>query len=318
MKSHTRHLVMRVPGRMGFVNITAQERRPRGAVPRQRDAHHRQRLHQRRRARPPRDYARWLEQLAPHEPTERYRHNLTGEDNGDAHLKRQVMGREVVVAVTEGSSTSAPGSRSSTASSTAAAEARAGEDHRGVALVTQKNASTDDPGYDDLYEAGTVAQIMKTIDRGGQGLQLVVRSLRRFRITKLSQTEPYLRAEIEERPEDAGDPVVLEALLRNVKETTKKLAEAMPKSPEQRQDWVEIVARVEHPGNVADLLAAALDMPIEKKIELLDTPSVRTRLEKLLEVLHERHELAELSRKIDSQVRARWGRASASTTCASS
>ena len=48
------------------------------------------------------DYEEWLEQLAPHEPVSRYRHNRTGEDNGDAHLKRQVMGREVVVAVTEG------------------------------------------------------------------------------------------------------------------------------------------------------------------------------------------------------------------------
>ena len=48
------------------------------------------------------DYEEWLEQLAPHEPVEHYRHNRTGEDNADAHLKRQVMGREVVVAVTEG------------------------------------------------------------------------------------------------------------------------------------------------------------------------------------------------------------------------
>jgi secondary thiamine-phosphate synthase enzyme len=48
------------------------------------------------------DYARWLEELAPHEPISQYRHNQTGEDNGDAHLKRQVMGREVVVAVTDG------------------------------------------------------------------------------------------------------------------------------------------------------------------------------------------------------------------------
>jgi secondary thiamine-phosphate synthase enzyme len=48
------------------------------------------------------DYARWLEALAPHEPLTRYQHNRTGEDNGDAHLKRQVMGREVVVAVTDG------------------------------------------------------------------------------------------------------------------------------------------------------------------------------------------------------------------------
>ncbi len=48
------------------------------------------------------DYKRWLEELAPHEPLSLYRHNLTGEDNGDAHHKRQIMGREVVVAVTEG------------------------------------------------------------------------------------------------------------------------------------------------------------------------------------------------------------------------
>jgi secondary thiamine-phosphate synthase enzyme len=48
------------------------------------------------------DYDDWLEQLAPHEPISRYRHNRTGEDNGDAHLKRQIMGRQVVVAITNG------------------------------------------------------------------------------------------------------------------------------------------------------------------------------------------------------------------------
>ena len=48
------------------------------------------------------DYERWLERLAPHEPVSQYLHNRTGEDNGDAHLKRQVMGREVVAAVTGG------------------------------------------------------------------------------------------------------------------------------------------------------------------------------------------------------------------------
>ncbi len=48
------------------------------------------------------DYDRWLEHLAPHEPTSQYLHNLTGEDNADAHMKRQIMGREVVVAITAG------------------------------------------------------------------------------------------------------------------------------------------------------------------------------------------------------------------------
>ena len=48
------------------------------------------------------DFDEWLEKLAPHKPISRYRHNRTGEDNGDAHLKRQIMGREVVVAITNG------------------------------------------------------------------------------------------------------------------------------------------------------------------------------------------------------------------------
>ena len=48
------------------------------------------------------DYKEWLEELAPHEPVSRYRHNETGEDNADAHLKRQIMGREAVLAVTGG------------------------------------------------------------------------------------------------------------------------------------------------------------------------------------------------------------------------
>ncbi len=48
------------------------------------------------------DYEKWLEELAPHEPIDHYRHNDTGEDNADAHLKRQMMGREVVVAITDG------------------------------------------------------------------------------------------------------------------------------------------------------------------------------------------------------------------------
>jgi secondary thiamine-phosphate synthase enzyme len=48
------------------------------------------------------DYEDWLEKIAPHEPTDQYKHNQTGEDNADAHLKRQVMGREVVVAITNG------------------------------------------------------------------------------------------------------------------------------------------------------------------------------------------------------------------------
>ena len=108
MRHHRKELWFRIPGRRGFVNITPQVQQ---AVDEsgvreglclvnamhitasvfvnddEPGLHH--------------DYEKWLERLAPHEPVRGYRHNV-GEDNADAHLKRQIMGREVVVAVTEG------------------------------------------------------------------------------------------------------------------------------------------------------------------------------------------------------------------------
>lgn len=109
MKSYRKELWFNIPSRRGFVNITldvetclkesgVQE----GLVlvnamhitasvfinDDERGLHH--------------DYEAWLEKLAPHAPTSQYEHNLTGEDNADAHMKRQIMGREVVVAITKG------------------------------------------------------------------------------------------------------------------------------------------------------------------------------------------------------------------------
>ncbi len=109
MKSSTEYLTFNVPGRRGFVNITSQvEDIVRSSGIQEGlclvNAMHitasvfindnEPGLHE--------DYEKWLEGLAPHAPTERYKHNNTGEDNADAHLKRQVMGRDVVVAITNG------------------------------------------------------------------------------------------------------------------------------------------------------------------------------------------------------------------------
>jgi secondary thiamine-phosphate synthase enzyme len=109
VKAHTDYLTMNVPARRAFINITGEVERVlsesgvrEGLVlvnamhisasvfinDDESGLHH--------------DYDVWLEKLAPHAPVAQYRHNDTGEDNADAHLKRQVMGREVVVAVTQG------------------------------------------------------------------------------------------------------------------------------------------------------------------------------------------------------------------------
>jgi secondary thiamine-phosphate synthase enzyme len=109
MRARTEHLVMNIPSRVGFVNLTPEvERIVRESGVREGlvlvNAMHitasvfinddERGLHG--------DYQAWLERLAPHAPTSQYRHNDTGEDNADAHLKRQLMGREVVVAITGG------------------------------------------------------------------------------------------------------------------------------------------------------------------------------------------------------------------------
>jgi secondary thiamine-phosphate synthase enzyme len=109
MKSFREELWFNIPSRRGFINITSQVE---GCLKKSGvteglalvNAMHitasvfinddESGLHQ--------DYEEWLEKLAPHEPTSKYRHNGTGEDNGDAHLKRQIMGREVMVAITNG------------------------------------------------------------------------------------------------------------------------------------------------------------------------------------------------------------------------
>jgi secondary thiamine-phosphate synthase enzyme len=109
MKSHTEYLTYDIPSRRGFVNITPEVRKiiQKSGIKEGLclvNAMHitasifindnESGLHQ--------DYEEWLEKIAPHEPVSKYEHNKTGEDNADAHLKRQIMGREVVVAITEG------------------------------------------------------------------------------------------------------------------------------------------------------------------------------------------------------------------------
>ena len=109
MKNLRKELWFKVPNRRGFVNITSLVREALQKSGIQEglilvNAMHitasvfinddESGLHQ--------DYENWLERLAPHAPTSQYQHNRTGEDNADAHMKRQIMGREVVIAVTNG------------------------------------------------------------------------------------------------------------------------------------------------------------------------------------------------------------------------
>jgi len=98
MKSYRKELWFNVPRRRALINITPQVQ----TALRESGIKEGLTLVNAMHITASQDYDDWLEGLAPHEPVSHYRHNRTGEDNGDAHLKRQIMGREVVVAVTNG------------------------------------------------------------------------------------------------------------------------------------------------------------------------------------------------------------------------
>ena len=109
MKSHRKELWFNVPRRRGFINITpqveecVQESGVKEGLCLVNAMHITASVYiNDNESGLLEDYEEWLEELAPHEPISRYRHNRTGEDNGDAHLKRQIMGRDVVVAITDG------------------------------------------------------------------------------------------------------------------------------------------------------------------------------------------------------------------------
>ena len=150
MKTLTEHLWFDVPGRRGFINITPtiEELVRKSGVKEglclvnamhitasvfindnESGLHH--------------DYDVWLEKLAPHAPVSAYQHNRTGEDNADAHLKRQIMGREVVVAITKGKLDFGPWNKFSTANSRRPQETRPRKNHGRMnpeTTFTAKNA----------------------------------------------------------------------------------------------------------------------------------------------------------------------------------
>jgi ATP-dependent Lon protease len=174
-------------------------------------------------------------------------------------------------------------------------------DEQVIGVVTQRRAEEEDPGAADLYTVGTVARIVKLLKMGEDNYSLVVQGLARVRVLDLVQEAPYLKARVEPvEDKTAVDEVEVEALAINLKKLAREVIELMPELPAAASELVESIT---HPGHLADLIAANVDVPIEEKQQVLETVDLKARMKLVLELLNRKREILKLSNKIDSAVK---------------
>jgi len=174
-------------------------------------------------------------------------------------------------------------------------------DEQVIGVVTQRKAEEEDPGAADLYTVGTVARVVKLLKMGEDNYSLVVQGLARFRVLDLVQESPYLKARVDPvEDKSVTDDVEVEALAINLKKLAREVIELMPELPAAATELVESIT---HPGHLADLIAANVDVPIEEKQQVLETVELKPRMKLVLELLNRKREILKLSSKIDSAVK---------------
>jgi ATP-dependent Lon protease len=173
---------------------------------------------------------------------------------------------------------------------------------RVLALVTARDASIEIPGFDDIYEVGTLAMVHKMIKVPDGTLRILVQGLQRIRLEERVSDSPYLVGRFETVPDVGDDTPEVEALTRNVQGLFARIIELSPYLPEELQ---LAAANVDDPSALAHLVASTLrSIKTEERQELLETADVERRLRQISSILTRELEVFELSSKIQSQVQS--------------
>jgi ATP-dependent Lon protease len=184
--------------------------------------------------------------------------------------------------------------------SVAAAQAAVKAD-RPIGLLLQKDPKVDQPGPGDLYELGTVAQILRYITTPDGANHIVCQGETRFRVVEFLGGYPFLVARVARitRPEEAGKET--EARLMQLKERAVQALELLPETP---QEMVQAVQGYTSAGQLADMVAGFMDVKPAEKQGVLEIVEVEPRVDKVLEMLAHRIEVMKLSREIESKTKA--------------
>ena len=170
---------------------------------------------------------------------------------------------------------------------------------RPIALVTSRDGDDEAQSAEDLYSVGTAAAIHKMIRVPDGTLRILVQGLRRVRLTRIVQDDPYLAGEFEELPDVITREKEIAALSRNVEALFSRIIALVPYLPDELQ---LAATNAEDPSALANLIATTMRLKTSEKQELLEEADVEARLRELTVILNRELELLELGTKIQSQV----------------
>ncbi|OPX87907.1 MAG: Lon protease 1 [Pelotomaculum sp. PtaB.Bin104] len=169
-----------------------------------------------------------------------------------------------------------------------------------IFLATQKDAQTDEPGQEDVYQIGTVAEIKQLLKLPGGTIRILVEGIARARTRHFITNEPYFQVEVEQYIDPASKDSEIEAWMRNLNHQFEQYAKLSKRVP---PDTVVTVVNIDEPGRLADTIASHLTLRIEEKQEILEAVDIVERLDKLGAIVAKELEIVELERKINIRVR---------------
>ena len=177
-----------------------------------------------------------------------------------------------------------------------------------IGVFTQRTATDEDPGQDGLFPTGTLAHIHKMFKLPDGSLRLIVQGMSRIGMDRVTQSTPFLRAQVHEVLDVISDldSVETDALVRNIRANLQQIVQL---SPVLSEDLASVVANITDPGRLTDVVASSLStVSTDVKQDLLETTDVRSRMETLNRVLTKELEVLEVGSKIQSQVESEVGR----------
>jgi len=169
-----------------------------------------------------------------------------------------------------------------------------------IGLVTQKDPKIEEPKSEDLYSVGTTALITKMIRMPDSTLRVIVQGLSRFKVESFLQTAPYYVSKVDIIDEPDEKSIEIDALVMNAKKLFKKLSEM---ASYLSSDLASVIVNMDTAGKLADLIASSLKISTEEKQEVLESISLKDRLEKVNLLLNKEINILEIGNKIQTQVK---------------
>ena len=173
-----------------------------------------------------------------------------------------------------------------------------------IGLVTQRNEETEKPGPEDLFPVGVACSVLKLMRQPDGTMVLLVQAIRRFRLGAITQVEPYIKAEVEVLPSIAApENDETQAAFNNLREAAINLLDLSPEIPEQAR---LVLANIEDPAHLTDLLAGNLGLDVEHKQGLLEETDVSKRMRLVQEAVTRQTQIAELQQKLRKDVEGQF------------